>query len=176
MIRTGTLVLTFMLAVVISAAYAVTYTWTDQQGTVHFSEDRGSVPAKLRSKVRTVEESEPSSSTAVLPVRAVNDEQQLVPREAAGRAETTADEVYGDKSYAQWQKELTDREAAMAAVRKRIDELAAELKSYGPQMNRQEKLLTEYNTLWVRFKEMKTEYYQQVEIARKAGLEINIQQ
>ena len=176
MIRTGTLVLTCMLAVVITTAYAATYTWTDEQGTAHFSEDLGSVPAKLRSKVRTLEESEPSSSSEASPVKAVNDEQQRVPREADGKTENAADEVYGDKSYAQWQKEFSDREAAMAAVRKRIDELAAELKSYGSQMNRQEKLLTEYNTLWVRFKEMKTEYYQRVEIARKAGLEINVQQ
>jgi hypothetical protein len=172
MIRTGTLLLAVMLAGGITAAYAATYTWTDEQGTVHFSEDPGSVPAKLRNKVRILEEYEPAASTAVSPDKAVDREQQGVPRAAGDKAES----MDGGKSLEQWKKELVALETAMYAVSKRIDDVAAALKSYGSQMYRQENLLTEYNALLAQFKGMQTEYYQQVEIARKAGLKINIQQ
>ena len=45
-------------------AFAETYTWEDDQGTVNFTEDLGNVPAKYRKKVKTVGEEDLLSPAA----------------------------------------------------------------------------------------------------------------
>ena len=164
----------FLLIVSFSAAYAETYTWTDDQGTVHYTENLGTVPQNFRKNVRSVEESElspvnkpaspepPPATTRVFP--------------ASGMGKSGSAELYAGKTYDQWGKELKDREAAMITVRNRIDEIAVMLKSIADNWDEQKKLLTEYKSLADRLKDMKARYYEQVEIARKAGLQINIQQ
>ena len=46
------------------SALAITYEWTDERGTVHFTEDLGKVPKKLRKKVKVLggEEKAPGSA------------------------------------------------------------------------------------------------------------------
>lgn len=178
MIRSAVTLLTFMAAVSISVAHADTYTWTDEQGTIHFTEDPGTVPEKIRSRVRKVEEAEPAPQEKAVPQAPV----AKVPHEATGASRAGVEGEfdpagsYAGKTYDQWQKELGERESAMAAVRQRLDELAVLLNSFSGPWDEQKKLLLEHKSLSARFKELKAEYFQQVEIARKAGLKINIQQ
>ena len=140
---------------------------------MHFTEDPGKVPEKIRKKARR--ESEVESAPEEAPAS----------KSGAARApETTPQSVSGgeglngtdDREYDQVQKELVDREAAMMAVRKRIDEVAALLNKFTGSWDEQKKLMIEHNSLSAQFKEMKAQYNKQVEIARKAGLQINIQQ
>jgi hypothetical protein len=178
MIRSCVTFLMFLLAVSFSTAYAETYTWTDEQGTIHFTEELGTVPKTIRKKARRVEEIEPSpAEKPATPEPSAKDPDATVNASASvGKGESAAVETYVGKTYDQWEKDLTDREAAMTAVRKRIDEIAALLNSSATSRDEQKKLLPEHKSLTVQFNEMKAEYYQQVEIARKAGLQVNIQQ
>jgi uncharacterized protein DUF4124 len=175
MIRTRVTLIIFMLAACVSTAAAETYTWTDEQGTMHFTEDLGKVPEKIRNKVNREEEAAPAPeekpATTALPAKSPETTPQNIPSGGGGD-----DGIYAGKTYDQWQKELLERETAMIAVRKRIDEIAALLKDPAIKWDEQKKLLQEYNALSAQLKEMKGQYNQLVETARKAGLQINIQQ
>ena len=154
-----------------SVSFAEIYSWTDQAGTIHFTEDISTVPVKLRNTVRKVSEIEqprPDTRTnaGVQPDAS-----------AAGAAEMQSPgDTYDGKSYEQWQQELADSEAALIVVRRRIDELADQLKYARPKSEEQQSLFAEYNPLLEEFKAMKAEYYQLVAAARKAGLTVNIQE
>lgn len=161
--------LALFLLVPLSPADAETYTWADEHSIVHFTDDPGLVPKVYRDKLRRLDD---DVSSQPEPAADAVDKKGNTPAPDAGAG---VQESYGGKSYDQWAKELADREAAMTAVRRRIDENAALLQA-GPARPAQERLLAEREALLVQFKELKAEYLQQIEIARKAGLQINIEQ
>lgn len=161
--------LAFCLLVPLSTADAETYAWTDEQSIVHFTDDPGLVPKVYRNKLRRLDD---DVSSQPEPAADAVDKKGNTPAPDAG---TVVQESYGGKSYDQWAKEFADREAAMTAVRRRID-VNADLLQAGPGRPAQERLLAEREVLLTQFKELKAEYLQQVEIARKAGLQINIEQ
>lgn len=159
------------------------YTWTDAAGTVHFTEDLGQVPRKERRKVRRLDEDQPaparaaetpaSGDTGEAPKGAPKD----IPAQESEKGQVPdGTQRYGGKSYAQWQKDLADREAAMTAVKQRVEEIAAQVKGGNLRKDAQQKLIEEHGELVRQFNEMKAQYNQQVEAARKAGLQISIQQ
>lgn len=167
--------LLLMFPLFLSPAHAVTYSWTDEAGTIHFTEDMGTVPESLRNKVTIVGEAENSP------------EETPSAKEPAARATAAApatvqsggsadDRAYADRSRDEWQKELTEREAAMTAVRARIDEIAARLKGFSGEWDEQKKLLQEYNGASARLKEMRAAYFQLVERARKSGFTVDIRE
>ncbi len=162
-----------MLALSFSSASAETYTWTDGQGTVHFTEDPGKVPAKIRNKAR-IEDGEDSPAEKPVskePSARIPD----TPPHALPSGVDNGNRIYAGKTYDEWQKDLEDRETAMIAARKRIDEIAGMLNKFADKWDEQKKLLLEHKSLSAQFKEMKAQYFQQVEIARKAGLTVNLQ-
>ncbi len=176
----STVVFFFLFAIPPYLASAETYTWTDGQGTVHFTEDLGMVPRKIRKNVRRLNdvESPPAmkSDSSAPEAKFSDTSKPAVPHADAGKGGSSPMETYAGKTYDQWQKEFSDQEAAMVTVRKRIDEIVALVKGPATRRENQQKLISEHNSLVARFKEMKDQYSQQVETARKAGLQVNIQQ
>jgi Domain of unknown function (DUF4124) len=178
MMRLTVTLLTFLLAFSLSDSYAETYTWTDEQGTIHFTEDLGNVPPKSRNKARIVEETEApreeKPASPALPATGQDATLQAAPLGQEGKPAPA--DIHAGKTFDQWVKDFKDQEAAMTAVRKRIVEITDLLKTPTAKKDDQEKLLVEYTTLLAQFNQMKSRYHQQVEIARKAGLQITIQQ
>jgi len=178
MIRVTTTLFTLLLAFSLSDAYAETYTWTDDQGTIHFAEDLGQVPAKSRKKARIVEDIEsprdgkPASQPQPAADRGATP--QAVPSGRDGKPAPV--ELYGGKTSSWWENDFRDREAAMTAVRKRIVEITDLLKNQAATKDELDKLVAEYTSLLAQFNEMKAQYHQQVENARKAGFQVTIQQ
>ena len=173
MTRTVAIVIGCAAAACVATADAETYTWTDAQGTVHFTEDLGTVPAKLRKKVRKLGDDEPVAA----PVVKQEVKQTSVKGGAAatvGKGEPQAVETFAGKTYDQWKVELSVREEAMAAVRKRIDEIVATVKNPTRKIEQQQ-LIDEHAALVKQFKEMREDYDRQVETMRKAGLQVNLQ-
>lgn len=170
---------TVLILVIVAGSFtsvcAETYTWTDEQGTVHFTEDPGAVPAGLRKKALMREDYFSAPAPAV-PAKESNEALPAASPVYSGAGAAGSGDLYGGKRYQQWQKELADSEEAMTAVRSRLDELAVKLKNCGTNWSLQNKLLTEYKPLEAAFKKMKVEYNQLVESARKAGLVVDIQQ
>jgi hypothetical protein len=174
MIRFYVMFFALVLAAAFSTAYAETYSWTDDKGTIHFTEDPGKVPKKFRTKALKKEEtnSAPEEEPASQAIPAKTPEATL---QAAPGGSERDDGLYAGKTYEEWQKELAEREAAMSAVRKRLDEIAALFRNPDTGKDDRKQLVEEYNSLSAQLKEMKARYFEQVEIARKAGLTINIQ-
>ncbi len=176
MIRSCVLFFAFLLLFSISLSFADTYTWTDKNGTVHFTENPGSVPKQIRNKALTIEQIEPAQTETTdnppLATDNLDAEPKITP---VLNGEFSPDELFAGRSYAQWERDLSDRESVMNSIRKRIDEIPPLLNNSSASWEEQKRLLDEYKLLLARFKELKTDYFQQVEIARKAGLQVNIQ-
>lgn len=174
MLRFNGTIFAFILAVSFSSASAETYTWTDDQGTIHFTEDLGTVPQKIRKKVLRMEElnsaPEEKSSSPAPAVNAPKATRQSVP--SGGDGDNGS---FSGKTYEQWQNDLTEREAAMEAIRKRIEEVAALRKNLAARKDERDKLFEEHKSLLEKYREMKARYFEQVERARKAGLTVNLQ-
>lgn len=178
MIRSMVTTLVFLSVISLSAVHGEVYTWKDAQGTIHFTEDPGKVPKKLRKKVRVLEADDPAAETS-RPVQSGTGAETTGAAVAApevGKGVTASGELFAGKTYDQWKKELADREASMNAVRARIDEIAAQVNSPALRMGEQQKLIAEHAALVKQFNELKEQYHQQVDIARKAGLQVNLQQ
>src|SRR5919197_1192745 len=156
-------------AVTLSSGHGETYSWADEELTVHFTDDLGDVPKKIRKKVKRMDGDVPALKSDSAPVAdsPVTGAVGGVAPADAGKGETRPGETYAGRTYDQWKKDLGDREATMIAVRKRIDEIAALLKSPATRMGDQQKLMDEHAALVKQFKDMRAEYDRQVEAARK---------
>lgn len=155
---------------------AETYSWVDDAGTYNFTEDYSRIPQKYRNKLEKrgdmgstpeVKESAAPSATSKTPALAETKSQE---KPASG----TATGSFGGKSYDQWKQELFDREAAMNSLKTRATAIEEELKRNSAGPERSKKLVDEHNALIGQFSELRKQYEQQVELARKAGLKIDI--
>lgn len=154
------------------AAYGEIYTWTDDQGTVHFSEDAAAVPAKYWEKARNMDESAPSpAETEPEPQAAAGG---ATPANTAGDAATADLPDYTTRD--EWQAELQKQEAAMTGVLQRLDGLATAVNRIPRRTGERDRLEAEHRTLQTEYNAMKDRYYRLVEAARKAGFPVNLQQ
>jgi len=157
---------------------AETYSWIDDDGTYNFTEDYSSVPKKYRSKLdkrgdmgASPVSKEPASATSGSGVAP-----PAGPKNAAsGKPESAAGSL-GGKSYDQWKQEFSEREVAMQAISKRIDEIDALLKKNSSNNEQNRSLVAERNKAVEQYTEMRRQYDQQVEMARKAGFQVDITQ
>jgi hypothetical protein len=172
MARFALMLFTLLIAASFSPASASTYSWTDEQGTINFTEDLGSVPKKYRKKARSIQGDEVSPQENTAPLSAAK-ATQTPPSSVDNGAGPSPRETYGGKTYGQWEKGLREREDAMASVRKQVDEIDAQYKS-GAIANK--KFQETRNELLKQFSEMKAEYKEYVEAARKTGLQVNVPQ
>ncbi len=69
--------LLLLLALPLSSG-AATYSWTDEAGTIHFTDDPGNVPAKYRKKAKQYD-SEPIPQSLLLPDQAARDKKPEPP-------------------------------------------------------------------------------------------------
>lgn len=175
MSRSLVVLLPLLLLLVVTAASADMYTWTDTEGTVHFTENPAEIPRPFRSTMRKLGET-PSSPQVPPPSPPPEATAAPAPRTTAPPAAGGSGGTYGGRSFEEWSKEFSEREAAMTAIRKRIVEVQGLLQGGSRDREASSKLATEHQQLTAQFKGMKAEYFQRVEIARKAGLTINLQE
>lgn len=171
MLRSYLTLFALVTAITVSAAHADTYSWTDEQGTVNFSEDLGSVPKQFRKKARKIQDTEPQPEEQPASEPEAGKAPKAAPTTATSNGQYP-DEKFAGKTYGQWEKDLRDREAAMAAVRQEIDEIDRELQAGTSKTN---ELREKRASLLAQFRQMKTEYDQTIESARQAGLQVNIE-
>lgn len=101
------------------SALAETYEWTDQEGTVHFTEDLGQVPKKFRKKAKRLgsEEAAPASSATGEPARGAG----------KGEEESKGKKLYGGKDETAWRTafrrangEMQQAESELATLKDRL--------------------------------------------------------
>jgi DNA repair exonuclease SbcCD ATPase subunit len=113
------------------AAGAASYSWTDPAGTVHFTDDLGSVPAKYRAKAlrqaagdETIPDAQPAaakndSKTAAAPAGAV-------PQAGSAQGTATPSTRFGDRSAAEWQQQFQALRAQMKTIEQQMEQLKQE--------------------------------------------------
>lgn len=157
------------------SALAVTYSWIDSEGTVNFTEDPGSVPLKYRKKVRRLDDA--STAAAQTSQQAPKSEQHQPDNanQTATKSQADSSQLYAGKTFEQWKKELSDKESEMNSLNKRTSDMVVIINN---TKNREErdKLMGEYKSMTARFKELKAQYTQIVDAARRAGLTVNIKE
>jgi hypothetical protein len=109
---------------------AVTYMWEDNQGTVSFTEDLGSIPQKYRKKAKIVGEEDVAPSAAEQ-----TKEEIKAGQKDKGKGETIEQAVpavqkktYGSKSGDTWRREFAQNRADIKASEDQLDELQGRLK------------------------------------------------
>jgi hypothetical protein len=155
---------------------AETYSWEDETGTVNYTENYTGIPAKFRKNARKLgdmgaspvskESVSPSTGSSEAPPAALKDT-------AAGKLESPVGNFDG-RSYDQWKLEFNEREAAMVAIKKQVDEIDALLNKRPSNREQTQSLISERNKAVEQFTEMRKQYDQQVELARKAGVQVDI--
>lgn len=170
--------LILLIAVAVLSAVPVlaeTYSWTDNSGTMNFTEDYSQVPKQYRKKIeiRRNGDNKPSSAETPAVAKGVAKSAPVVPAKELEipKAKVTED-TYGGKSMDVWQRELTAAEAESKALFAKVKEQEAQMNKPGENpdglsrnelIRRYNSAVTEYNAANARFSEMLT-------AARKAGV------
>jgi len=109
---------------------AVTYMWEDNQGTVSFTEDLGSIPQKYRKKAKIVgEEDVAPSATEQMKEEPKPGLKEKGKGEAIDQAAPAVQKkTYGSKSGDTWKREFAQNSADIKASEDQLDELQGRLK------------------------------------------------
>jgi hypothetical protein len=103
------------------SAFAVTYEWTDEHGTVNFTEDLGKVPKKFRKRAKVLGGEDSTPQTTILPETSAEkpkgEEGQKAKKLYGGR-----DEVAWRKDFISVRRELQQAEADVAELRGRLND------------------------------------------------------
>ena len=143
--KTGIILATLVMFAVPAAA--VTYKWVDDQGTVNFTEDLGSVPPKYRKKARVVgaeEDAEPPATRETKeeakPAQKPKGTGQLTEQPATEKKDQK--KTYGGKSGEAWKAEFTKINEDIQAEEDQLVELRGRLSDIS-KMSRGEYLSTQ---------------------------------
>ncbi len=160
---------------------AETYTWTDQSGTVHFTEDYSSVPKKYRKKVGRrgdVGATAPEQNSAG---EGSDGQAGKQTEPAAAKADNKSDAgaaegVYGGKPLDEWRREFSDREALLRGMDKRIKEIEATVKKPASYISREQiqALSQEHQEAVQKYNDALAQYNQLLDTAKKAGVPFTI--
>lgn len=154
------------------SAMAQTYEWTDQQGTVHFTEDLGSVPKKYRKKVKKLGGDEGGVSQTT-----TTSEPAPAKGEAKPEGADNAKKVYGGKDEAAWRNafkaakgDVERTESELATLRGRMRDTSS--------MSRSEYIAIQNTTKHteVRLQEMQRRLQLLQQSADRAGVPLDVRQ
>lgn len=169
------LILSVLLLPVTSGA--ASYSWTDPAGTIHFTDDLGSVPPKYRGKAlrqAAGEETAPfvkpdaEAPKARVPAAAPG----TVPQAASGAETMNPSALFGGRSAAEWQTQFRQLRVELAAIEQKREALKQESGDGKKPFSRQQ--ITDLNTrnrqLYDEYEAARLRFNQLVEQANKAGL------
>lgn len=156
--------------------HAETYSWVDDSGTYNFAEDYSSVPKKYRKKVKLRDDvpQDASPHTLLTPEKPAGQSEKI---EARGGAIQGGDRnSYGGKSWAEWRKELDIREAELADIEQRMDQVQKQINNNGKGITKAqfEVLEKDYDDTRTVYEQKYKSYLELVETVRKAGVTVDI--
>lgn len=147
---------------------AETYTWTDKNGTVNFSDDYSSVPKQYRKKVRRLGDMDAS------PASTDTGKSSGSATASPGAAGTNpVDGLYGGKKAEVWQQEFKAREAEYKQLENQLAQLESLIKNpVGISQERMWKLPQEFRETQKQYNEALRAYNDLNDAANKAQLPV----
>jgi Domain of unknown function (DUF4124) len=120
-----------LLAMFAVPAAAVTYTWEDDQGTVNFTEDLGSVPQKFRKKAKVLgaeeEEAPPAAKEPKEAAQPVQKGKEAGPAKEQPAEKKDTKKIYGDKPAEAWKSEFAQLNADIKTAEDQLVEMRKRL-------------------------------------------------
>jgi hypothetical protein len=164
----------FMLMLT-SPLYAETYSWIDDSGTYHYTEDFYSVPQNYQKKVKR----QADVQQDVKPPAVAESESAL---KQSGKAEAKSadvsgdNELYGGKSPAVWRKELDDLGAELNSIAKHMEQLNGSFSEKAGISSRDQymALKKDYDDSQTAYDLKYKQYSELLEKIRKAGIKVDI--
>lgn len=106
-----------MLLVYPLSALAQIYEWTDERGTVNFTEDRGNVPVKYRKKVKVLGDESGAPETTII------SEQPKV----KNRSDEKGKKLYGGRDETAWRTDFMNAKGDLKQARSELADLRERL-------------------------------------------------
>jgi hypothetical protein len=159
-----------------SPLMAESYSWIDDSGTYNFTEDYSKVPKKYLKKVNKREDmgGDSGSKDSAVPSTAPKGSSASDSKKTDTGKPADPSTGLSAAAYDQWKQEFSDREAAMGTVKAKAKEIELQLSKGTQNAEQRKSLIAEHNALIGQFTELKKQYEQQVEKARKAGFQIEM--
>jgi len=158
---------------------AETYSWEDDTGTYHFTEDLSHVPKKYRNKMNRRgdmgrQETEPVNASQEKSTQA--DILKIEDSSAkSGGAPGGKTQLYGGKTYEAWRNELKAHETELTGLEQQLEQIMKQVTTTARlSRERQAELTKEYENTRQTYHQKYKQYSDLVESARKAGLVIEI--
>ncbi len=152
---------------------AATYSWTDHDGTMHFTDDIGAVPRKYRAKALRQQAAEEGGSVGSNLTTATPETQPNQPAPVPAAPQNVAKGSYGGKSGAEWQQQFR----ALKAERDKVEKEREEQRRQVEEAAKKPISVQQANELNQRTKQLndsyegiRQRYNQLVEQAYQAGL------
>lgn len=150
--------------------HAEIYSWTDNNGTVNFTEDFSQVPKKYRKKVKKRFDEE-QAAPATVSREAAPQAPVAAKKAPVSEGSAATGEFYGGKKTAQWQQEFRLREAEYKKLEQKLDELAKLIKNpVGISRERSEALPQEFKETQKEYLQALKQYNELNDVANQAGL------
>ena len=129
------------------SALAQTYQWTDDRGTVNFTEDLGKVPKKYRKKLKMLEGADTSPQSTAIPEQEKAKPKGEEGSKAISRGEEApkAKRLFGGKDENTWRREFAVANGELQQTESELAELRRQLNDTS-KMSRSE-YLTIQNTV-----------------------------
>jgi len=156
------------------SAVAETYSWSDNSGTLHFTDDLGAVPKKYRNQAirrATGNEQPTASSETVQETAPVVTPGEATPQVSPG-AVTLPTTRFGDRTVAEWQEQFKGLRTELAAIQQQQKELQQEAGEGKKFLKSQQ--INEMNTrskqLYEQYEAARQRFNQLAEQANRVGL------
>ncbi|MCE1226327.1 MAG: DUF4124 domain-containing protein [Geobacteraceae bacterium] len=125
------LVLITVLLVLPAVSGAASYSWTDPSGTMHFTDDLGSVPSKYRAKAlrqAAGEEAIPATQSVKVkneakPSAAPGAPAGSVSQTGSAQGAATPSTRFGDRTAAEWQQQFQTLRAQLKTIEQEMEQL-----------------------------------------------------
>ncbi len=153
---------------------AETYSWTDDSGTMNFTEDYSQVPKQYRKKIEIRRNGDSKSTTAETSGVAKESVKPalVAPGKELETPKAKTPDVYGGKSLDQWQRELVAAETESKALYAKVKEQEVLMNSPGdnPEGLTKRELVARYNSAVKAYNSANDRFSEMLLAARKAGL------
>ena len=170
------IIIVIVMLVSVSPLMAEIYSWTDENGTVNFTEDYSKIPKKYRKKVhiRGSGDEMAAPPTQSPPVSAEKRNMVAPSAEQGAHKGGAPEKNYGGKSLDDWKKELMSAEAEVKELDARVKALAVAVKNSGEYFvsRSQVEVRQQYDEAVDAFNKSSARYDAMVKAAISAGVPI----
>jgi len=159
---------------------AETYSWQDDVGDFHFTDDLSRVPKQYRNKMNLrgdMSSGEPQTSTTVGSEKpgAVEAVRTDVPGDKAASGASDSRPLYGGKTEAVWRSELAAHERELHRLEGILEQLQKQVRTPANlSRDRLSELTKEYNETRASYNQKYAAYGELLDSARKAGFNVEM--